>query len=206
MYASHFHNGNWHFWRPGLNKNDVITKRERKEEEKTHLSNSGGVRIRPSHRASKVKILPRHITMRWEGHGPSLSTTQRPHCIYLLPYITHKRPGIVVRVIAKPHKASSLLTGLLLRVGKTRISPKVVSIFKRRNLHRLLVFRYKGTVCYLELYSFVARANSTRNLTDTCLSNSVPEISSVSGYDASPPTLLLCTKFFNTINNTRIII
>lgn len=55
-----------------------------------HLSNSGGVRRRPSQTASKVKILPRHITMRWEGHEPSPSK-HRDHTAHLLPFTMHTR-------------------------------------------------------------------------------------------------------------------
>lgn len=39
----------------------------------SHLRSSGALRICPSNRASKVKIRPRHITTRWDGHGPSLT-------------------------------------------------------------------------------------------------------------------------------------
>lgn len=41
----------------------------------TNLRISGGVRICPSHSASNVKIRPRHIATKWEGHGPSRSVT-----------------------------------------------------------------------------------------------------------------------------------
>lgn len=45
-----------------------------------YLSSSGAERICPSQTASNVKILPRHITTKWEGHGPSRSVAQ--HEIY----------------------------------------------------------------------------------------------------------------------------
>lgn len=42
-----------------------------------YLSISGGVRISPSQSASNLKIRPRHMTIKWEGQGPSLSGSQR---------------------------------------------------------------------------------------------------------------------------------
>lgn len=47
-----------------------------------YLRSSGGVRICPSWTASNVKIRPRHITNKWEGHGPSLSVGQHKKHIH----------------------------------------------------------------------------------------------------------------------------
>lgn len=43
----------------------------------SYLRSSGGVRICPSQSASNVKNRPRHITTKWERHGPSRSVTQQ---------------------------------------------------------------------------------------------------------------------------------
>lgn len=46
-----------------------------------YLRTSGGVRISPSQSASNVKIRPRHITIKWEGQGPSRSVAK--HKMYM---------------------------------------------------------------------------------------------------------------------------